>query len=793
MTTQPTGGIDSTGTALEVTGSTVIPTSKIPTDVAAPLPRITPPTSTAAPTLNAGGLTQAQADAKDSTATSADKFLSGSGKPNPNYVDPSASKGGTSGGTTGTPASIATKTPAVPAPIPTPTVDPATAYVNAEKSNYTTLLDQSSGLLNDIKASFQDEINSANAASAARVNAGGLAGSTSGGQIYTEAQKPIIDARNIALDEAYQQIQSNALTLTSQSETYGQEERVTALTNAANSIKALAQNALDWNAYKTTNPDNYNALVSAVGGDPNVADAMFANSAPAENVVQTWQTPDGSGGTSINQLVQDPVTGKQQVVKYDVPGVVIPQAWTSAKIGTNSTLYTSPNFQSDPSNPANWMTISTDPTNNGAITVVANGVTTVNGIPVNTSLSATATAGQGTAYNPPSSADAQKIIQDTATFSGVTDITQSMADVIANANVGVDGVVNGLIKQEGGSPAGVVNNPGNIEFANQPNATDSGVKIQGGGGATFASFGTKQDGIDAVGKLVQNAANKGQSFQEFVSAYKGLNNPTTTGTVIPGTEGLTPQQLQDAHNAATEILAGNETIANVKAGVERKAVQAILANGTGDQSSYSPLAASRNTIAANRIVSNYINLPQYQLTANGLPYLQRIQAAEQTPGSVSDQDLLDSLTKLNTAGNAISDAQVKIITDGQSYSDFANVLGNKFKEGGVLSDTQRKQISTIANAIYDNYKKGYQPVYDQATAQLQAAGIPKAFWTIPDLNTLSGQSGSDSSSVGGSSTTPSTADITQITSAGFTDNGNGTYNAPDGTTYAYQGGGWVQQ
>jgi hypothetical protein len=110
-----------------------------------------------------------------------------------------------------------------------------------------------------------------------------------------------------------------------------------------------------------------------------------------------------------------------------------------------------------------------------------------------------------------------------------------------------------------------------------------------------------------------------------------------------------------------------------------------------------------------------------------------------TPGSVSDQDLLDSLTKLNTAGNAITDAQVSIITKGKSFSDMVSTFQNKFKTGGVLSNDQRNQIQTIAKAIYANYQKGYQPVYDQVTSQLKAAGIPEAFWTIPDLNKLSAQ------------------------------------------------------
>jgi hypothetical protein len=184
------------------------------------------------------------------------------------------------------------------------------------------------------------------------------------------------------------------------------------------------------------------------------------------------------------------------------------------------------------------------------------------------------------------------------------------------------------------------------------------------------------------------------------------------------------------------VLAGNATMAQVPMKY-RNAVSKHLTDMPKE--GYSPLASSRFTLAAERIAKNYINLPQYQLTANGLPYLQRIDAALRTPGSVSDQDLLDSLTKLNTSGNAITDAQVKVITDGKSFSDTAATFANKFKNGGVLSPNQRQQISTIAKAIFANYQKGYAPVYRQLSGQLKSAGIPEQFWSVPDLNNLSAQ------------------------------------------------------
>lgn len=160
---------------------------------------------------------------------------------------------------------------------------------------------------------------------------------------------------------------------------------------------------------------------------------------------------------------------------------------------------------------------------------------------------------------------------------------------------------------------------------------------------------------------------------------------------------------------------------------------------------YSTMDISRYSRAANAIVKNFIGLPQYNLTANGLPYLQRIQAADSIPGSVSDAELLDSIVKLNTGGNQVTEAQVKLITGGRSYADALNVWKNKLGNGGVLSTAQRQQLTALANKVFERYKTDYQPIYEQATKQLKAAGIPEAFWTIPDLNTLSNSASGGSS------------------------------------------------
>lgn len=306
---------------------------------------------------------------------------------------------------------------------------------------------------------------------------------------------------------------------------------------------------------------------------------------------------------------------------------------------------------------------------------------------------------------------------------------QQQTALIANQTAQVNSIAQSAYEQS-------VNSDGTIDLnkltaiANE-NGVDPQVLYGAAQKAQQQSTAYEQQNAKFASDQLQAAA----QLEASKATTRKTNNDVNLANSGSNPDG-TPSAATQAY--VTAIQNGNATLTNVPA-AQRTAVAEALANT--NTTSYSPLAASRFATASNRIVSNFIQLPQYQLTANGLPYLQRIAAAEQTPGSISDQELLDSITKLNTAGNAISDAQVRLITDGQSLSDWANVLTHKLGNGGVLSTNQRSQIQTLAQDAYANYAKSYQPVYDQVTAQLTAAGIPQPFWTIPDLNDLSSQSG----------------------------------------------------
>lgn len=220
----------------------------------------------------------------------------------------------------------------------------------------------------------------------------------------------------------------------------------------------------------------------------------------------------------------------------------------------------------------------------------------------------------------------------------------------------------------------------------------------------------------------------------------------TGGSYALGADGL-PQTDDPITQAYVKgFTSGNITSMNQVPKSHRDRV-ALALTQTPDVS-YNPLAMRRLTLASSAITKQFTDMPQYQLTAAAPVYLDRINAALKTKGSVSDQDLLDSLTKLNTGGNAVTDAQVRLITDGKSLGDQFGVWSNAVKNGGVLSDNQRNQIKQIANDIAGNYRKSYEPIYAKASQQLHAAGIPEKFWTIPDLNKLRVDTGAPEAKAG---------------------------------------------
>lgn len=174
---------------------------------------------------------------------------------------------------------------------------------------------------------------------------------------------------------------------------------------------------------------------------------------------------------------------------------------------------------------------------------------------------------------------------------------------------------------------------------------------------------------------------------------------------------------------------------------------------------YDALTIGRYNKAVNAATSVLQKNPTFKNIIGSSAYLDRIEAAVKNPGSIGDQELLDAFTQLNTGGNRVTEAQVKLITGSKSFADKFNTWTNKLKTGGSLSNQQRQEIVNLSQEVYKNYQKSYLPLYNDAVNRLKAQGIPKEFWNLPSPDTLSRAVNDGSSSV--SSSTPSKFDYLQ--------------------------------
>jgi hypothetical protein len=99
-----------------------------------------------------------------------------------------------------------------------------------------------------------------------------------------------------------------------------------------------------------------------------------------------------------------------------------------------------------------------------------------------------------------------------------------LSQVVAGGQA--DQLVDYIIKHEGHSPTGVVNNPGNIKFTGAEGQTDSGVRATDGG--TFASYPTPEAGRAAIAAQINRAASglstaygPNPTVSSFLSKYSG--------------------------------------------------------------------------------------------------------------------------------------------------------------------------------------------------------------------------------------------------------------------------------
>lgn len=416
---------------------------------------------------------------------------------------------------------------------------------------------------------------------------------TADSAIQADAQKQVSTYLQNLQSAAQSQTNYEQTTAFSQGLTYDQYLKTTAastlqgLSKQGVTIQSLKQQAQSGNPVAQ---QSYQTLLQAYGGDENQLNAAAALSQPVNTVVQSWMQ-----GSTYYQIVQNPQTGAITTQSFDM-GVTMPTNWTTTKIGTTG------EFFQDPSNSANTFTLTTDPLT-GGITAVGTGTGTTLADQYN----------QANGSNTPGTNSNSSQSNNTATTTVATalgvDPTTPLSDVLQNQGVGA--LTAAIIKNEGGSPDGVQNNPGNVKYEGLPGQTDSEVKASDGG--TYASYATPQAGQQAIASIVNDAASgastaygSNPTLQDFVQKY------TNTGT---GSNGLSTAE----YGALANVPGFNPNAGGSQGAMDNYAFNYLKSYLSGQTPSTSSGMGGATTLAIKQQIQARAQDLYFQATGKNLP------------------------------------------------------------------------------------------------------------------------------------------------------------------------------
>jgi len=261
---------------------------------------------------------------------------------------------------------------------------------------YAKLLGQSAGYLGAINEKYnlerknQEQIGIENKANVrGSLAASGMGGSGEAARMsndtaqYTADQIAKVEAdRTTEIGGVISTIQQNAASMAQAEISSDRTLQANIKTDATNAISALGSAHTDLEKFKTENPEAYSHLVD-VFGSSNVVDAMYANSIPKQNILNT-----NIKGSTAMVISQDPVTGAVHANTYDL-GIEVPRNWTMEKTpdGTMA-IMKAENF--DPNDPSTFQIWGVD--DNGLFTKLVSGDPNEASINRDTSLSSFASA-----------------------------------------------------------------------------------------------------------------------------------------------------------------------------------------------------------------------------------------------------------------------------------------------------------------------------------------------------------------------------------------------------------------
>lgn len=495
-----------------------------------------------------------------------------------------------------------------------------------EDEVYQKMLSQSQGMIDQIQTGYDQQIaankndvqvdagqqqQDQNAMAAASGLLGSSAAVSGASQVNTAAQDkiqsqnaPIIQQRAQAVATALGNIQSNAQTEFSTEFNQGQAQQQQNLTNAQDAVKTLATAGVNWDTFKGT--PQYQTLVSQLGGDPNYADALFTMNKPVGTVDPTLSKVLGN---TYYQVTRDPITGAMSSSSFTLP-YTPPTGWTGQKVSTTTLL------MQDPNDASNSILYTTDPIS-GQVQVTGTGTGAALASQYNSSVASSSDSSSSSGSASPE-ASANYITTATST-AGIEDPTQPFTEAVGAS--GISSLVAGIMKAEGGSPAGVQNNPGNVKYVpGMAGATDSGVKATDGG--TFASFNTPEDGQKQVASTLNNIAGSlgsNASVQDVLSKYANLGSTTSTDTA----SGTSTAQ----YGALANVSGFNPNASGDQGIVDRDAYSYLKLYLSGTQPSNTNLTGKRSSSSAEfQQAQNRAQDLYYQATGKQLPNITELNA-----------------------------------------------------------------------------------------------------------------------------------------------------------------------
>lgn len=767
-------------------GGPVVPPPTTTTQNNAPAPKPAPTPSPAAPTTYKVTTPSGSSLYYDPTTGSYSSDSGGSNKVNFNSDSGSiTNKDGTPYNANATPEAEATNISNTQANVLNPTPP------ESEDQIYQRLLGESSGLLDTIQSEFDaatksavlNDTESGNVAAQnanAAAAASGLLGSSAGAGMaasaaQTTANKTNADTANITAQRAgaVADILKNLTSLassesTTEKSTYDTEAGKALDVSTQNrqqflsNIQGLATHGINWQQFSTdpSYQESYQSLLKLAGGDPNYAQGLFMMSTPQANVIQTQFSPDGS---TIYQVTQVPGSAPQ-MLQYKLPASV-PQGWTAQKIGTTGLLLYNP----------------ADPSQNISYTVNPfTGAITPGG---SATAPSTSTGNQSTT----GATGATTASTTVATALGV-DPTTPLSDVVQNSGIGP--VVAAIVKNEGGSPDGVKNNPGNIKYTGADGQTDSGVKAKDGG--TFASYETPQAGETAIASLVQGAAGgsikdygNNPSLQDFVNKYTGQGGSSTSldpaeyGKLasVEGFDPTKPGMDQTAYNWLKSYLSTGTipsstrsmTLYGTLQQVQSRA-QDLYYKATGQNlPNASVLQTNLGLVSNNNQLLNNLNIQEGTISKNFGLNLENLNANNVNQAAPVINKLVDSIAQ---ASGSTSVAQY-LSQNKTIQQELGSLLAVKNASGTTVADKLAAGDLLPSDLSADQQKIILQTLIKEANNQKQVIGQ-----TTSELYNKTDPLGLDPQNP---VNTPGYQDFTQ---AGFSNNFDGTWTAPDNTVWS---------